>query len=280
MSFLLAFLLTLTLLLSPTASFAQKSPSADAKSQPKVNFFNPSRAYKRPVLIFFKKMGFSINSDFSSRYVWNGIAYSEGPVWQPSAAVEFHGFGASVLGNFVLNDEPNQGQFNEVDFTAYYGTKIKKLEIDLSFTYSIYPNDNPASLNFGPNALEALLHVAHPVGPITLFTDLNPWIINPGGGFFWDVGIGYQKNLPLNFALSTSALFGLSNGRYNRFFIGSDVGITANLFNYSLSFPWSPVKGFIITSTFNVSTLLNGELRSAQSYPTNVWADVNFEYDF
>ena len=261
-------------------AYGQRTLTSDPNSQPKVNFFNSSRNYLRPVENFFQSIGFRVNSNFHSRYVWNGLAYSRGPVWQPSAQVEYRGFGASVTGNFVLNDEPNQGQFNEVDFTGYYGTKIKNLEIDFAVTYSIYPNDNPASLNFSQDEVSGNLHLAYPLGPIDLFTDLNFFLYQPTGGFFWDFGIGYQKKLPLNFALSVSGLFGMANAQYNREFIDVSLGTGPNVFTFSLAFPVSPVKGLILTPQFNVSTMLSGDIRAAVPYPNNIWGDLAISYNF
>jgi len=267
-------------LLAPLTVLGQTTSTADAKAQPKVNFFNNNRYYQRPVKNFFRKINFQVSSKFASRYVWNNIAYSEGAVWQPSASLEFHGFGFAVLGNFVLDNEPNQGQFNEVDFTLYYGRTVKKLEIDFSVTFSVYPNDNPASLNFSNNSMGSNIHLSYPLGPIDLFTDISLWAFAPKGGVFWDIGIGYHKSLPLNFTLSTSFLIGLSNSRYNGEFIGPGLGTGPNLIAYSLAFPVSPVKGFIITPQFNVSTFLSTGLKKAVRYPTNIYGQLTLGYHF
>jgi len=276
---ILVLLLAYAVSMAPLGAQAKSNPTAEPKTQPAVNFFNPSRGFKRPVLNFFEKIGFSANSVFMSRYMWNGLAYSRGPVWQPNAAVQFYGFGLSVLGNFVLSSEPNQGEFNEVDFAGYYGTKVKKLEIDVSLTYALYPNDDPTSLNFSQNCLEGSLHLSYPLGPISLFTDISTWFIPRAGGFFADIGVGYQKNLPLNFAMTTAILIGFSNNIYNQMFI-ADVPGGPNLFNFNLTFPWSPVKGLIITPELNVSTLLTGALLAAQRLPTHISGDLTIGYNF
>lgn len=276
----LGCLLVCVLLWPVSPAWGEESPTANPKQQPKVNFFNTGRQYSRPVLSLFKKLGVQFTMDFLSRYVWNGLAYSRGPVWQPSASLEFHGVGVSVLGNFVLNDEPNQGQFNEVDFTLYYGITAKKLEIDTSFTFSIYPNDNPASLNFSKDSLYGNLHLAYPAGPIDVFTDLSIWVFQPNAAVFWDLGIGYQRDLPLNFSLSTSALFGMANGKYNRGFVAPGIGSGPSVFSYSLAFPYSPVKGLIFTPQFNFSTLLTQAVRTAAPYATNIWGDLTIGYNF
>ena len=274
------FILAGFLLLNPQWGFSQTNPTADINIHPKVNLYNPNRGYQRPVMTFWEDLGFRVGSDFMSRYVWNGIAESLGPVWQPSGAIEYKGFGISVQANFVLNDEPNQGQFNEVDFTGYWGGKFANLEIDVSFTYSIYPNDNPASLNFSPNCAAGNFHLAYPVGPVNLFGDVSVWVYNPLGGFFADFGLGYQRDLPLNFSITTAVLLGFSNGLYNITQVGVDVGATANLFNYNLAFPWSPIKDLIITPEFNVSALLDRQLRAGVRFPTNVWGNLQVSYNF
>jgi len=255
------------------------TPSGDrARHEAKYNY--PSRHYIRPNPDSWHRVRFQVQSTFSSRYVWNGIPCSRGPVWQPNASLEYRGFGFSVNGNFVLNDEPNQGQFNEVDFTGYYGISIKKWVLEVSVSGSVFPNADPASLNFSEANMGANLHLAYPAGPLDLFTDFSIWFFEPAAGVFWELGIGYQRKLPLKFSIATSASFGLANGRYNESFLGPEIGTGPSVFSYSLSFPWNPWKGFYVTPQFNVSTLLTDAARDSVPFPTNVWGDLTLGYSF
>lgn len=276
------FLIILVVLSFPFALYGQEnaaeSKTEDAKTQPKINDYDSNKTRRRSASNRFKVFHLSVHSDFASRYVWNGLPFSEGAVWQPSFNIEYQGFGASIWTNFVMDDEPNQGQINEIDVTGYYSRKISKLEIDVSLTYSFYPNPDPASLNFGPPVFQGELILTYPVGPIDLFSNLYVSFINPGGGVFWRMGVGYKKELPLHFSLSTYAQFGLSNGPYNTFYI-APVGIRPNLFQYTLAFPWSPLPGFIVRPQMNVSAILAEDLRSALPNPTLIWGVLTLSYN-
>ena len=89
--------------------------------------FNPSIHYTPPSREFKEHLGFGVYTDIFSRYVWRGLLSSEGAVWQPSISFEAYGVGINVWANFPLIGGPNQGQFNEVDFTLYYHRNFKKL---------------------------------------------------------------------------------------------------------------------------------------------------------
>lgn len=257
-----------------------KAPPSGDRVQDEANYNYPSRHYSRPNPDSWHRVRFQAQSTFSSRYVWNGIPCSRGPVWQPNASLEYRGFGFSVNANFVLSDEPNQGEFNEVDFTAYYGHSIKKLIIDVSVSGSIFPNADPESLNFSDDNMGANIHLAYPVGPLDLFTDFSIWFFQPAAGVYWDLGIGYQRKLPLKFSIATSAVFGLANSHYNESFLGPGIGTGPSAFSYSLSFPWNPWKGFFVTPQFNVSALLTDAARESVPFPTNVWGDLTLGYSF
>ncbi len=223
-------------------------------------------------------MAVRFRSDFYSRYMWHGIPFSQGAVWQPSATVEYHGVGFNVWTNFVLSEDPNQGEFNEVDFTLYYGRTVRKLDIQFSLLGSVFINEEPGSLNTGPNSFESILALSHPLGPISLFTNLNVGFLNPGGTIFWDFGVSFHHDLPLHFSLETSILFGLGDSRFNRAYFGVD-GTKANLLECSLAFPWEPIKRLSITPSMTVSTLLTTALRSAAADPTIVWGGLSIAYD-
>ncbi|MCE9625640.1 MAG: hypothetical protein K8R69_09360 [Deltaproteobacteria bacterium] len=225
-----------------------------------------------------KAVSFRFRSDFYSRYLWNGVPYSKGAVWQPSATLEFHGVGVTFWSNFVLGNEANQGQFNEVDITLYYRRSIGKWSLQGSLIGLVYFNDDPASLNRGPNGLQGYFQVSRPVGPVKLFSDLTIGFLEPSGTVFWDFGIGYQKDLPLHFNLETSLLFGVGDARFNKAFI-ADVGIQANLAVYSLAFPWRPIKGLSLIPTATFSNLLAPSLRKASPAPTVLWGGLSVVYD-
>lgn len=225
-----------------------------------------------------KKWTLRFRSDFFSRYLWNGIAYSEGPVWQPAATFELGGAGMTLWGNFVLGDEANQGQFNELDLTLYYRKDLARWSFQASIIGLLYFNDDPASLNRGPNGLQGYFQVIRGVGPVKLFTDLTVGFLEPAGTIFWDFGISYQRKLPGKFGIDTSLLFGIGDARFNKAYF-ADVGTQANLLLYSLAIPWKASKGLSLVPSITFSRLLAPSLRRASPTPTVIWGGLSVIYE-
>ncbi|MDX1387189.1 MAG: hypothetical protein R3257_06330 [bacterium] len=243
------------------------------------NSFNPTIHHRRPSHLKTEHFGLGVYSDIDSRYVWHGLLSSEGAVWQPSFTVEYYGVGFNVWANFPLIGGPNQGQFNEVDFTLYYNKEFKKFTFHTWIYTALYPNGNPTSLDFGVASLEWDLHISRPVGPILLFTDLGIRFVSAPGSVFWDVGVGYAKTLPLKFAVETSASFAIANGKFTKAHIAETGGTVPYQFEASLAFPWRPLKGFTVTPKMFISTLLNSTIRAATANPTLIWGGVSLSYE-
>jgi len=241
------------------------------------NVFNPSIHHRRPARKI-KKFGFGVYSDIFSLYVWRGLKSSRGAVWQPSFSVEYYGLGFNTWANFPLTSQPNQGQFNEVDLTLYFHRIFRKITFHTWVYGVLHPNNNPLSLDAGKASFEWDLHLSRPVGPVILFTDLFVRLVTAAGSTYWDMGVGYRKELPLNFAIETSGLFALANGKFTKAHI-ADVGTVPYLFEFSLAFPWNPIGGFTVTPKMFVSTMLAGSVRAPTANPTLVWGGISLSYE-
>ena len=226
-----------------------------------------------------RHFAFGFDSKFLSKYMWRGIPASQGAVWQPSAQVEYYGVGFNVWGNFVLDNEPNQGQFNEVDLTLYFHREFLQTNLHLrAWVYAaLYPNGNPRSLDFGTGSLEGDLMLSYYWGPLFWAGHISARIIDAPGALWWDFTMGFQHKLPLKFKILTSAMLGMGDGRFNREHI-APVGTQPNLLEFTLSFPWQPLRGFQVNPNMHVDVILPEALRSAMAQPTNVWGGINFSY--
>lgn len=160
--FCLLFLLLSAL---PLAAYAEDEADTIAES-----------AEKQPTLTV------QVESDIYSRYVWYGTAASNGPVWQPSVSVAAYGLKFTTWANFVMDNEPNQGEFNEVDFILTYQNNLKKLNYVLLVEGDIYPNGNPKSLDYSSATLKTGLHLSYPVGPVSIFGDFQALFVSVQGG--------------------------------------------------------------------------------------------------
>jgi hypothetical protein len=71
-----------------------------------------------PASLCAKDTSWAAEADFNNRYIWRGIAYSKGPVVQPSFSLTHRGFTVSIWSNMVLDNEPGRGRFDQVFFSV------------------------------------------------------------------------------------------------------------------------------------------------------------------
>ncbi|MFH1653855.1 MAG: hypothetical protein ABIE74_07335 [Pseudomonadota bacterium] len=228
-----------------------------------------------------KHLSANVEFDFLSKYVWRGLASSKGFVWQPSATLEFYGFGTTIWGNFVLNDEANQGQFNEIDFIPYYSTEFHKLSITPLAVIIYYPNKNVNSLDYSnKSSVEFRLNLSYPIWKyFDIFTLFAVNAYGTRGSIWFDFGSGFHYDLLEQLMLHTSILLGVGDKRFNKNHI-ADVGTKLNLFEYDLSLTWKAWKGLSVIPNLSITTIIAPSLRRATTDPNNFVGGVDLKYDF
>ena len=210
-----------------------------------------------------EKFSFGAEADFVSRYIWRGMAFSQGPVLQPSMWLSAYGATFSVWGNFVLNDEPNQGQLNEVDFTLSYSYEYKSLFAGGSLLFYLYPHQGI------PNSGEASIVLGFQKGPFKIFTTQYVDVIAAPGAYFGLASGSFEKNLHPKLSLKTSLGLGLANGKFNEFYLQVPRA-KANVLSWDLEFHWAVHGPLYLRPHMQVTTLLSSSLRDNVENPTIV----------
>ena len=223
-------------------------------------------------------------SSLNSQYVSKELPDSKGPVWQPSATVELYGLGLNVWSNFVLNDEANQGQFNEVDFTTYYTAHIGKLTIHPYFTFMVFPNGDPASLDYTPApVIEGDIYVQYNLGDFDLFGRMRARIKQTSGQVYANAGAGYGHLFPCGMTLLASVLINMGNEQYLSAQYGpTETNIDAAAFMLGAS--WK-VGGVTFRPNVNLAVHVIPEIRRSIRQNTDldtylVWGGMDIMYDF
>lgn len=86
--------------------------------------------------------GTTLAADFVSAYVWRGITFNDGPVFQPSVDARYGGFGVNVWGNLDIDDYDGaleRGEFSEVDFTLSYAAGFGALDMEAGYIEYTFP---------------------------------------------------------------------------------------------------------------------------------------------
>lgn len=220
-----------------------------------------------------QEFSFGVEADFVSQYVWRGIALSEGPVLQPSMWFSSHGATLTVWGNFVLNNEPNQGQLNEVDFYLDYGFQHKNFFVESLFLFYLYPHQDVAATG------EGSITLGFQKGPFKIFTSQFIDIIASPGAYFGLAGGSFETELHPKLSMKTSVGVGWANGKFNQ--ANFEVPVAkANVLEWSLDFTWYLHDPFYLIPHMLVTTLLSSTLQDSVEHPTIVSGGLALGVEF
>ncbi len=205
------------------------------------------------------KLSWGFTEDILSRYIWRGFAYTRGPVMQPEGWVSAYGFTFDLWSNFVLNDEPNQGQFNEVDPSLTYSHSWGPFTVEPTIENYNYPNQMNA-----PSTAEFDLKLSYGLGPVTLTTTHNFDIIRYRGSYFGDFTAGIEHEFFPKFSMATSASLGWGSSKFNETYGGVSKA-ALNLFLWRMEFVYQAFKHVSFRPHMEVNVLIDSDLRQGVS---------------
>jgi len=203
----------------------------------------------------------SFENDFVSRYVWRGFAYTQGPAMQPALTATYRGFQAEVWSNFVLNDEPNQGRFNEVDPSIEYEWNIGKFKLVPQFEIYTYPNQKDSKM-----AGELGLEADYELGPISLKTVHFGHVVHHLGAYFGEFDVVWEHDILPVLSVETEAGLAWATAKFNQVYGGLSHA-ALNYFRWRLAFEYTPVKQVSLQPHMEVYALTDGKLRAAVADP-------------
>jgi hypothetical protein len=228
-----------------------------------------------PVTLAAQGATWGVEADFNGRYVWRGIAYSSGPVFQPAFWVTTHRITASVWSNMVLNNEPRQGRFDQLYFTLsrefHVGSWVVEPGLQ-GYTWQGLQGESNAK------TLELAARVTRPVGPARLITSYTLDIAGFPGSFIADAGLGYQKELR-SWDIEGSATAAWANRRFNNTYVGIDrsaVNYVQLAFSATRKFP----KGWYIRPHAELVTITSNPVSRALDARTLANAGVAIGWEF
>ncbi len=259
--------------------WANDDPSSDVSdaiaTNPDIHLRVPETPYEDE-----RKFDFLAEFDFFSKYVSKGLPCSDGPVWQPSLTFEYYNIGLSVWSNFVLNNEANQGQFNEIDILPYYNLKIGNFSFVPAVNFIFGLNKNPASLNYMiHDVIRPQFHASYTIGNFTPYLDANFYVYPTNRfGIYMDFGVNFGYEFNDIVEVDTSVQFAVGGKRWNASRT-NDSSTQLNNFEYVLSLTFSVNKQFSIVPVMHVVVTLPEELRQRLAEPDFIWGGLMVKYD-
>lgn len=228
-------------------------------------------------------------SNFRSLYMSREYPCSKGPVWQPSATIEAYNVGFNVWSNFVLNDEANQGQFNEVDLTLYYTVHIGNLTIHPYLLSFLMPNGDPASLNYSPNpaTVETDIYLGYKVWQFIFESLTRVGVYSNAGQVYSNIGVSFTQPFDHGLSLNVHTHLSFGNDRFltSHIGIGQDIDTNIDAIAGLLALSWNAWKGLSLTPNVQAAVHVPPSIRRAiRQNPDQstyyIWGGLDVAYNF
>lgn len=193
----------------------------------------------------------------SSKYVWRGITFTDGPVLQPGASAEVSGFTLGIWGNMDLDDANSlSGRFNEVDYTLDYAFAAgDKATVSVGAILYDFPNTTSAATT----ELYAKVGFSAPGDPsVAIYKDVDEvdgLYVSLAGGY--GVPIGGERTLDLGLSL------GFGDSDHNAFYYNvAGSALTDVLFTVGTTFDLAGGKASV-TPSLAIAALIDGGIADA-----------------
>jgi len=215
------------------------------------------------------KIGFSLTSDFYSKYVWRGQQINGDPVFQPGISANYKGFTASLWGNVNLTDYGNNsGEFTEYDLTLDYSGKFSE-ESKVGYSAGVIHYHFPSLSATDTTELYWGFSFDVPLNPtIKVYHGLgneNGIYANFGLSHTFEDVLKFSDTITGDLVLGTSIGWGSST--YNKDYWGIDEGRLNDL-ALTVGLPIDMGNGWAVKPSFNYVTLVDGKIRNADTYST------------
>ena len=191
--------------------------------------------------------------DFFSRYVWRGLAWSEGPVMQPSVGVSFGAFSATGWANVGM-DRRDGSSLNEVDIILSYQTASGNMAMETCLQFFTYPNSKNS-----PATGEAVVSVSYPVGPLRTYVSHASDFVHYRGSHYTEIGFCYTRDLGWNTSLEISLGVSAGSRKFNDVYAG--VAKSAwNVASLQVTLEHELSDGWGLSAQLSLSELLDSDL--------------------
>lgn len=174
---------------------------------------------------------FDIESTFASKYVWWGIIYNEGLVFQPAVTVNADNWGAQIWSNVALHELNQSASQIEIDFYLWYNLQLGEMVISPTIMYYTYPGQDAESTGAIGTSFN------YPFGEFELSSSVNMDFKGATGAFSFQHDLTYNNTLNEYMNLSVMASVGWSDKKFNNYHVGIEK-LAANYFQTNITFKY------------------------------------------
>ena len=191
----------------------------------------------------------STSLDFASAYVFRGVTYNDGPVFQPGVEAsglglpeEMGGVSVGFWGNYDIDDYGgtlNSSEYSEIDWYFSYTlpSMVDGVDVSVGFCEYTYPNGGTADK-------EANIGVSYGIGDLGLGATAY---FNVGGGdtdFYYELAAEYGVTISDAMSASVGATAGYADPE------NGDSGFSAGTLSAGVSYALNEVWSVGVSGTY------------------------------
>lgn len=207
--------------------------------------------------------GFFVGGEIElpSRYVWRGLALSDGPALQPALWTGAFGLTAWTWANLHLGEATAPDPTWEIDAGLDYAHEWNGLAVEAGIQVYGYPGVEDA-----PPTGELRAALAVPRGPVTLSTEHSVDVIEYPGAYFGEIALSLAHEPADGLSMEWSFALGWGSKKFNEAYVGPATD-AINAARGSVVVQWEPLDLLYLRARFETSAVLEAELREAVGEP-------------
>ncbi len=206
--------------------------------------------------------GLTLNAVFCDKYLWRGINYDDGLIFQPEAVLSYDDFYFSLWGNIDLLNN-NDIESNEIDFTLGYAHDFSSFGVETYVSYFNYfyaPDENTGEIT-----VAAYL----PVSDFTFFVNSSFDFLACAGSVYSEIGVDYEKEISDQFSFYGTVNASLASSAFNDYYLGINKG-ALNLAGANAGISYAPIDGFSINADFTLNINIDKDVKEELGNTSNL----------
>jgi len=220
----------------------------------------------------------SIDTTFSSRYIWRGITLVDDPVFQPSITTSYEGLTLSIWGTMELTNSNDQlGEFTEIDYVAEYTWSWNELNVSAGVVHYQFPNIGPPTTT---ELYGGLCLATFRAPSLTVYQD-----VDQADGRYAALSMSHTFERVWVLAdgtvisINLSGAIGCGSSNFNDFYYGYDEAAFTDAL-ISAGLPITIGNCWTLTPSVSYSTLLDGGIRNPIGRDDNVFGGLTVSCAF
>jgi hypothetical protein len=215
---------------------------------------------------------YGISTGFSNKYLWRGIQYNKGLVFQPEAYIAWKDLSFYLWSNTTLHDVDGVNA-HEIDYTIDFYHSFKHFDVESYLSYYQYIQQEDA-----PNTAEFFLGGYYPMGNLTFYSNVSVDVLEYAGATWFEFGLTYEQEIAKRLSVTGALLGGVASKKFNENYLGVEKG-AFNLVGGNVGLSYNLFSNFYLDGNFYLNMTIDKALEEAMGSSNNAF-ELKLRFEF